>query len=49
MADSEKEPRTFLLLSAVIVAVLVITGGSLRTSFQLQRLREQSVVEAAQS
>ena len=49
MADSKKEPRTFLLLSAVIVAVLVITGGSLRTSFQLQRLREQSVVEAALS
>ena len=33
----------------MIVAVLVITGGSLRTSFQLQRLREQSVVEAALS
>jgi two-component system, OmpR family, phosphate regulon sensor histidine kinase PhoR len=38
---------TFLLLPAIIVAVLVLSGGSFRASFQLDKLREQAVVQAA--
>lgn len=38
---------TFLLLPAIIVAVLVLSGGSFRASFQLDKLRDQAVVEAA--
>jgi two-component system phosphate regulon sensor histidine kinase PhoR len=37
---------TFLLLPAIVVAVLVLAGIMFRSSFQLERLREQSVVEA---
>ncbi|HTM44887.1 MAG TPA: sensor histidine kinase, partial [Polyangiaceae bacterium] len=37
---------TFLLLPAVVVAVLVMTTLSFRASFQSEKLREQSVVEA---
>jgi two-component system phosphate regulon sensor histidine kinase PhoR len=38
---------TFLLLPAIVVAVLVLSGGSFRASFQLDKLREQAVVEAS--
>jgi two-component system phosphate regulon sensor histidine kinase PhoR len=38
---------TFLLLPAIIVAVLVLSGGSFRASFQLDKLRDQAVVHAA--
>lgn len=38
---------TFLLLPVIVVAVLVLSGGSFRASFQLDKLREQAVVEAA--
>jgi two-component system phosphate regulon sensor histidine kinase PhoR len=38
---------TFLLLPAIIVAVLVLSAGSFRASFQLDKLRDQAVVEAA--
>lgn len=38
---------TFLLLPAVVIAVLVLSGGSFRASFQLDKLREQAVVEAS--
>jgi two-component system phosphate regulon sensor histidine kinase PhoR len=37
---------TFLLLPVIVVAVLVLAGVMFRSSFQLERLREQSVVEA---
>ena len=37
---------TFLLLPAVVVAVLVMTTFSFRASFQSEKLRERSVVEA---
>ncbi len=37
---------TFLLVPTIIVAVLVLNGISFRSSFQLEKLREQSVVEA---
>jgi two-component system phosphate regulon sensor histidine kinase PhoR len=40
---------TFLLLPAIVVAVLVLAGVMFRSSFQLERLREQSVVEATLS
>jgi two-component system, OmpR family, phosphate regulon sensor histidine kinase PhoR len=40
---------TFLLLPAIVVAVLVLSGVMFRSSFQLERLREQSVVEATLS
>jgi two-component system phosphate regulon sensor histidine kinase PhoR len=36
----------FLLLPAIVLAVLVLSSFSLRASFQLEKLREQSVVEA---
>ncbi len=36
----------FLLLPAIVVAVLVLEGVTFRNSFQLEKLREQSVVEA---
>ncbi len=38
---------TFLLLPAIVVSVLVLSGGSFRASFQLDKLREQAVVEAS--
>jgi len=37
---------TFLLLPAIVLAVLVLEGVMFRSSFQLEKLREQSVVEA---
>ncbi len=37
---------TFLLLPVIVVAVLVLSGVMFRSSFQLEKLREQSVVEA---
>ncbi len=40
---------TFFLLPAIVLAVLVLTGVTFRTSFQLEKLREQSVVEATSS
>src|SRR5882724_11462976 len=40
---------TFLLLPAVAVGVLVLTGLTFRTTFQQERLRQQSVVEATLS
>jgi two-component system phosphate regulon sensor histidine kinase PhoR len=38
---------TFLLLPAIVISVLVLSGGSFRASFQLDKLREQAVVEAS--
>lgn len=38
---------TFLLLPAIVIAVLVLSGGSFRASFQQDKLREQAVVEAS--
>jgi len=40
---------TFLLLPAIVIAVLVLSGVMFRSSFQLERLREQSVIEATLS
>src|SRR6478609_779496 len=37
---------TFFVLPAIVIAVLVLTGVMFRSSFQLEKLREQSVVEA---
>jgi two-component system phosphate regulon sensor histidine kinase PhoR len=48
MADATPRQQwlTFLLLPAFVVAVLVLDGITFRNSFQLEKLREQSVVEA---
>jgi two-component system phosphate regulon sensor histidine kinase PhoR len=48
MVDRGRRERlvTFLLLPGVVIAVLVLAGTMFRSSFQLERLREQSVVEA---
>ncbi len=48
MADRTRRERvlTFLLLPAIVVAALVLEGVTFRNSFQLEKLREQSVVEA---
>src|SRR5512145_2295018 len=48
MAESSPRQRllTFLLLPAFVVAVLVLNWITFRNSFQLEKLREQSVVEA---
>ncbi len=48
MADRTKSERllTFLLLPAIVIAVAALVGVMFRSSFQLERLREQSVVEA---
>ena len=40
---------TFLLVPAVVLAVGVLATVTFRTSFQLEKLREQSVVEATLS
>lgn len=40
---------TFLLLPAIVLSVLVLSGVMFRSSFQLEKLREQSVVEATLS
>ena len=47
MADRTRRERifTFLLLPAIAVGVLVLTGVTFRTSFKQERLRQQSVVE----
>jgi two-component system, OmpR family, phosphate regulon sensor histidine kinase PhoR len=51
MADRTRRERffTFLLLPAIVVGVLVLSGVTFRTSFQQERLRQQSVVEATLS
>jgi two-component system, OmpR family, phosphate regulon sensor histidine kinase PhoR len=48
MAESSPRQRllTFLLLPAFVIAVLVLDGITFRNSFQLERLRQQSVLEA---
>jgi two-component system phosphate regulon sensor histidine kinase PhoR len=48
VADRTRRERllTFLLLPTIVVAVLVLMGVMFRSSFQLEKLREQSVVEA---
>jgi two-component system phosphate regulon sensor histidine kinase PhoR len=48
MADRPRRERllTFLLLPVIVLAVLVLAGIMFRSSFQLEKLREQSVVEA---
>jgi two-component system phosphate regulon sensor histidine kinase PhoR len=48
VADRTRRERllTFLLLPAIVIAVLVLAGVMFRSSFQLEKLREQSVVEA---
>jgi hypothetical protein len=51
MSDGTRAERgvIFLLLPAIVIGVLVLTGVTFRTSFQQERLREQSVVEATLS
>ncbi len=51
MADGSRRARLliFLLLPAVVLAVVVLATVTFRTSFQLEKLREQSVVEATLS
>ncbi len=51
MADRTRRERllTFLLLPAILVAVSFLAWFTFRTSFQLEKLREQSVVEATLS
>jgi two-component system phosphate regulon sensor histidine kinase PhoR len=48
MADASPRQRllTFLVLPLFVVAVLVLDSVTFRNSFQLEKLREQSVVEA---
>ena len=48
MAERTQRERwlTFLLVPTIVVAVLVLNGISFRNSFQLEKLREQSVIEA---
>ena len=48
MADRPRRERllTFLLLPVIVLAVLVLAGVMFRSSFQLEKLREQSVIEA---
>src|SRR6478736_7042795 len=48
MADRPSRERllTFLLLPVIVLAVLVLAGVMFRSSFQLEKLRERSVVEA---
>ncbi|MEO6599403.1 MAG: sensor histidine kinase, partial [Polyangiaceae bacterium] len=48
MADRPRRERllTFLLLPTIVLAVLVLAGVMFRSSFQLEKLREQSVIEA---
>jgi two-component system phosphate regulon sensor histidine kinase PhoR len=48
MADATRRERllTFLLLPAIVVAVVVLLVITSQSSFQLEKLREQSVVEA---
>ncbi|HEY4157702.1 MAG TPA: sensor histidine kinase, partial [Polyangiaceae bacterium] len=48
MADRPRRERllTFLLLPAIVLAGLVLAGVMFRSSFQLEKLREQSVIEA---
>jgi two-component system phosphate regulon sensor histidine kinase PhoR len=40
---------TFLLVPAIVVGVLVLGGVTFRTTFQIEKLRQQSVVEATLS
>jgi len=48
VADQTRRERVlaFFLLPVIVVAVLVLAGVMFRSSFQLEKLREQSVVEA---
>ena len=48
MAESSPRQRfvTNLILPAFVIAVLVLDGVTFRNSFQLEKLREQSVIEA---
>src|SRR5687767_8642762 len=48
MADRLRRERllTFLLLPVIVVSVIVLATVMFRSSFQLEKLREQSVVEA---
>ncbi len=48
MADRTRRERvlTFFFVPALVVAVVVLLGVTFRNSFQLEKLREQSVVEA---
>jgi two-component system phosphate regulon sensor histidine kinase PhoR len=51
MADSTRRERvlTFLLIPVVVVAVAVLIIFTLKNSFRLEKLREQTVVEATLS
>src|SRR5829696_861843 len=48
MADRTRRERllTFLVLPAIVLSVMVLATVMFRSSFQLEKLREQSVVEA---
>jgi two-component system, OmpR family, phosphate regulon sensor histidine kinase PhoR len=45
-ASRKKRLRTLLLVGAIVVGVLVLGGVTVRTTFQIEKLRQQSVVEA---
>jgi len=48
-ADTESRTKrllTYLLVTAIVLAVLVLGGVTVRTTFQIEKLRQQSVVEA---
>jgi two-component system phosphate regulon sensor histidine kinase PhoR len=51
MADRTRSERllTFLLLPAIVVGVLVLTGVTFRTNLRQEQLRQRSVVEATLS
>ena len=45
--DRERRPVSFMLLPVVLIAVGVLTYFTFRTTFQVERLRQQSVLEAS--
>lgn len=49
MVDRTERLLTFLLVPAVVIGVLVLGGVTFRTTFQIEKLRQQSVVEATLS
>ena len=45
--ERERRPVSFVLLPVVLIAVGVLTYFTFRTTFQVERLRQQSVLEAS--
>jgi two-component system phosphate regulon sensor histidine kinase PhoR len=46
-SERERRPVSFMLLPVVLLAVGVLTYFTFRTTFQVERLRQQSVLEAS--